>query len=198
MIAQLTGRLVEVRPTSVVIDVGGVGFLVSSTLTTTAGLSDGAVATLHTHLAVREDALTLYGFATPEERDTFVLVQSVSGIGPKLAAAVVTHLTPPQLRQAILAENVVALSKVPGVGAKTASRLILELKDKAPGLPGAATGATPTSGAQEQVTGGLQGLGYSAREAGAAWEAVRPLADQNPGMSVAALMKAALQSLARP
>ncbi|MCL2471405.1 MAG: Holliday junction branch migration protein RuvA [Propionibacteriaceae bacterium] len=197
MISQLTGTVADLRPTSVVLDVSGVGFLVACTPNTSAGLTRGTTATLHTHLAVREDALTLYGFSSPHEREAFIMVQSVTGIGPKLALAIVSHLTASQVRQAILAENLVALSKVPGVGRKTAQRLVLELKDKAAALPGTTDQATPDrSGWQDQVVTGLQGLGYSARDADAAWEAVREQAGDGSA-TVSDLMRAALKSLAK-
>jgi Holliday junction DNA helicase RuvA len=198
MIAQLTGRVVQLSATEVVLEVAGVGFLVAATPGTTAGLRLGEQATLHTHLVVREDALTLYGFASPAERAGFVTVQAVSGIGPRLALAIVSHLTPAQLRQALLTENLAALSTVPGVGRKTAQRLVLELKDKALGLPGDDTGPGPASaGWQEQVVQGLIGLGYSAKDAEAAWQAVQPLAEAEPAAAVSTLMRAALRSLAR-
>ncbi len=197
MIAQLTGEVVAARPTALVLDVGGVGFLVACPPATSAEAQIGQVLTLHTHLAVREDALTLYGFVAPEERDAFVLVQSVSGIGPKLALAVVAQLTPAQLRQAILAENLMALSSVPGIGKKTAQRLILELKEKAPGLDAtAAPEAEAGSDWKQQVVLGLTGLGYSAKDAEGAWESVSDQA-HDPAASVSGLMRAALQSLAR-
>ncbi|MDR0285171.1 MAG: Holliday junction branch migration protein RuvA [Propionibacteriaceae bacterium] len=197
MIARLRGQVAAVTPTTVIIDVGGVGFTVLTTPGTSAELRTGAEASLHTHLAVREDALTLYGFATAEEREAFVLVQSVTGIGPKLALAIVAHLTAGQLRQAILTENLVALAKVPGVGRKTAQRLVLELKDKAltltdDGLPAATTTAP---GWRDQVVLGLQSLGYSARDAESAWEASAASADDSA--SVSDLMKAALRTLAK-
>ena len=198
MIAQLTGQVVEAGASSVILDVGGVGFIVLCTPNTAAGVRVGEQATLHTHLAVREDALTLYGFASAEEREAFLLVQSVSGIGPKLALAIVSCLTAAALRQAILTENLVALSKVPGVGRKVAQRLVLELKDKAVALAADQIPDTAISTREEeQVVLGLQGLGYSARDAAAAWTAVRPLLDENPSTSVSELMKAALRSLAR-
>lgn len=197
MIAQVTGQVLDVRPTSVVIDVGGIGFLISCTPETTAGLSTGQTATLHTHLAVREDSWTLYGFSTTEEREAFILAQSVTGIGPKLALAIVSCLTPGQLRQAILQDNLVTLSKVPGVGKKVAQRLVLELKDKAVQLaPGAEEEAVEESEWKEQVILGLGGLGYSSKDAEAAWESVSEMA-QDPAHSVSDLMRAALRSLAK-
>ena len=198
MIAQLTGLVADIGVAAVVLDVGGVGFLVACSPNTASGLRVGAPATLHTHLAVREDALTLYGFASPEEREAFLLVQSVTGIGPKLAMAIISHLTAGELRHAIMTENLVVLSKVPGVGRKVAQRLVLELKDKALTLAADQSPTVTTSSREEdQVLLGLQGLGYSARDAAAAWAQVRPLVEADPSMSVSALMKAALQSLAR-
>jgi len=199
MIAQLTGTVVYLTGTGVILDVGGVGFQLVCTPATTATLSVGAKATLQTHLAVREDAWSLYGFASAAERAAFVLVQSVTGIGPKLALAIVALLTPAQLRQAILTENLVTLSKVPGVGRKVAQRLVLELKDKALELASDDDG-TPgeeAMGQQEQVVQGLLGLGYSLRDADAAWEAVREMIHDDPDVSVSQLMRAALRSLAR-
>jgi len=196
MIAQLTGRVLEAGATWVVLDVSGVGFYLACPPATVQGLTPGSTATLHTHLAVREDAWTMYGFAAPAEREAFLLVQSVTGIGPKLALAIVSHLTAGQLRQAILTENLVTLSQVPGVGRKTAQRLVLEIKEKVLTLPTDAAQPAGASQWQEQVVSGLQGLGYSARDALAAWEAVQGL-EGEPGQSVSGLMRAALRTLAK-
>jgi Holliday junction DNA helicase RuvA len=198
MIAQLTGQVVHIGGSTVVIDVGGVGFTVWCTPATAGELRVGETATIHTHLAVREDAMTLYGFSSAAEREAFLLVQSVSGIGPKLALAIVASLTAAQLRQAILTENLVTLSKVPGVGKKVAQRLVLELKDKALTLPADPSApAVAGSREQEQVLLGLEGLGYPVKAAEAAWTAVQPILDANPQATVSELMRAALQSLAR-
>ncbi|MDR2930784.1 MAG: Holliday junction branch migration protein RuvA [Propionibacteriaceae bacterium] len=196
MITQLTGQVVDIRPTAVTLDVGGVGFWLGCTPATVAGLRLNQTATVFTHLAVREDALTLYGFASPLEREAFVLVQSVSGIGPKLALAIVAHLSPDQLAQAISTQNLAALSGVPGVGKKTAERLVLELRDKATGLAGQSTPSAPSGlGWRDQVVTGLVGLGYSVKDAERAWEAVET-SDDATG-SVSAAMKAALRALAK-
>ncbi|MDR2975599.1 MAG: Holliday junction branch migration protein RuvA [Propionibacteriaceae bacterium] len=198
MIAQLTGRLLSVQAASAVIDVGGVGFLVYCPPAAVADARVGQTLTLHTHLAVREDALTLYGFASVEDRDAFVLIQSVTGIGAKIALAVMTQLTAAQLRQAILTENLVVLSAVPGIGKKTAQRLILELSQKAVGLA-ASDDEAPSVGQsvwREQVVMGLTGLGYSLKDAEAAWEAVSR-EEGIEAMSVSQLMRDALRSLAR-
>ena len=197
MIAHLSGKIVSIKPTALIIDVAGVGFNIVCSPNTTALFQIGDLATVHTHLVVREDALTLYGFASEEETATFQLVQSVSGIGPKLALAIVAHLSVAQLRQAILSENLVSLSKVPGVGNKVAQRLVLELKDRVLAMPVSAADATQVdSDWKQQVVSGLQGLGYSTRDATSAWESISEMATLE-GVTVSVLMRAALRSLAR-
>ena len=197
MISHLRGEALEVGLTHLVVDVAGVGFHVLCSPTTAASVQVGGLVDLFTYLSVREDALTLYGFATPDEREAFLMAQSVTGIGSKLALSVVTHLTASQLRHAILTENLMNLSKVPGVGKKTAARLVLELKDKAASLPATdAEDHEEQPHVREQVVAGLQGLGYSSKDASMAWEAVEEMTS-DPAVSVSALMKAALRSLAK-
>lgn len=199
MIAHVTGTVSQVGPTSVVIDVGGVGMLALCGPGTTAGLRLGERATLATSLVVREDSLTLYGFASADEREFFELLQTATGVGPKLAQAALSVLTPDDLRQAIATENLVQLIKVPGIGRKGAQRLVIELKDKInltrlddQRLPAGAPAAW-----RQQVSQGLQGLGWPARDAEGACDDVESMVAEQPDVSVAVLMKAALQSLAR-
>jgi holliday junction DNA helicase RuvA len=200
MIAQVSGPVLQVGPTSVVIEVGGLGILALCSPNTVAGLRIGERATLATALIVREDSLTLYGFASADEREFFELLLTASGVGPKLAQAALAVLDPDLLRAAIASENLVQLCKVPGIGRKGAQRIVIELKDKinAVVLPGerTLTGASP-AGWREQVTQGLQGLGWSARDAEIACAEVEHLAADDPEVGVAMLMRAALQSLAR-
>lgn len=205
MIAQLTGSVIQLGPTSVVVDVGGIGVLALCSPNTSAGLRLGETATLATSLVVREDSLTLYGFATVDERELFELLQTATGVGPKLAQAALAVLPPDDLRAAIATEDLVTLCKVPGVGRKGAQRLVLELKDKINALgpvkasaASAAGVAAPESAAgwRDQVSQGLQGLGWSARDAESACDEVEPLAGE-PGVGVPQLMRAALQTLAR-
>lgn len=204
MIAQLTGTVIQLGPTSVVVEVGGFGVLALCSPNTTAGLRLGESATLATSLVVREDSLTLYGFATTEERELFGLLQTATGVGPKLAQAAIAVLSPDELRSAIATENLVQLCKVPGIGRKGAQRLVIELKDKINALgvvsaPEAAPGAvttTSTAAWRDQVSQGLQGLGWSTRDAEAACDDVESLAG-DPGIGVPQLMRAALQTLAR-
>jgi len=199
MIASVAGTVAAISPTSVVVEMGGFGVLAQCSPHTAAGLRVGAAATLATSLVVREDSLTLYGFGSAEERDLFELLLTATGVGPKLAQAALAVLSPDELRRAIAAEDLVRLTKVPGIGRKGAQRLVIELKDKigSPGPPASSAPAPATDGGwREQVTAGLQGLGWSTKDADAAWAEVEHKAG-DPGASVATLMRAALQSLAR-
>jgi Holliday junction DNA helicase RuvA len=200
MIAQLTGLVAQVGPTSAVIEVGGLGIQAVCSPNTVAGLRVGQRATLATSLIVREDSLTLYGFASIDEREFFELLLTATGVGPKLAQAALAVLTPDELRSAIATENLVQLCKVPGVGRKGAQRMVIELKDKINATVGhsEAVPAVRSSAAwRAQVTQGLQGLGWSAKDAESACDEVEHLAKEGPQVNVAVLMRAALQSLAR-
>lgn len=200
VIAQLTGLVAQVGPTSAVIEVGGIGIQAVCSPNTVAGLRVGQRATLATSLIVREDSLTLYGFASSDEREFFELLLTATGVGPKLAQAALAVLTPDELRRAIATENLVQLCKVPGVGRKGAQRMVIELKDKINdvGYSEAPVSAVRSSVAwRAQVTQGLQGLGWSAKDAESACDEVEHLAHDDPPVNVAVLMRAALQTLAR-
>jgi holliday junction DNA helicase RuvA len=200
MIAQLTGLVAQVGPTSAVIEVGGLGIQAVCSPNTVAGLRIGQRATLATSLIVREDSLTLYGFASADEREFFELLLTATGVGPKLAQAALAVLSPDELRSAIASENLVQLCKVPGIGRKGAQRMVIELKDKinAVGHAEAPVPAVRSSGPwRVQVTQGLQGLGWSAKDAESACDEVDHLAHEDPQVNVAVLMRAALQSLAQ-
>jgi Holliday junction DNA helicase RuvA len=199
VIAQLSGLVVQVGPTSAVIEIGGLGVLALCSPNTVAGLRVGQKTTLATSLIVREDSLTLYGFASTDEREFFELLLTATGVGPKLAQAALAVLTPDELRRAIATENLVLLCKVPGIGRKGAQRIVIELKDKinSVALPEASPSASAQPAWRDQVTLGLQGLGWSAKDAEAACTEVEYLAREDPQPSVAVIMKAALQTLAR-
>ncbi|MCL2316093.1 MAG: Holliday junction branch migration protein RuvA [Actinomycetia bacterium] len=202
MIASLSGAVAAVDPAGLVVVVSGVGFRVLLPPGAATGWHVGEEATLHTSLVVREDALTLYGFASPADRDCFELVQQASGIGPRIGLAVVAVLGPSGLAQAVRTENLTALTKVPGIGRKGAQKLVIELKDKVLDLgfapPGPAGTAHPApTGWREAVASGLQGLGWTAKDAEAACAAVEEQVESDPGMPVSAIMRAALASLAR-
>ena len=201
MIAQLTGTVVTAGATSGVLDVGGVGYRVLTTPQTAAGLRPGERCTLHTTLVVREDSMTLFGFGDEGEREAFELSQSASGVGPKLALAIVSVLTPGELRRAVLTEDLKRLCSVPGIGLKGAQKLVIELKDKVLALTDSPSdgGPAPVDGDawRAQVSDGLQGLGWSARDADAACDNVAHLVEADPGIGIAKLLRAALNSLAR-
>ena len=145
MIAHLDGIVCAIAPEGAVIEVGGVGLLVQATPGTLAGLRTGERARVATSLVVREDALTLYGFASDDERDVFELVQTCSGVGPRLALAMLASFSPDGLRQAIASEDVVALTRVPGIGRKGAQRIVLELAGRlgSPAAPAGVLGPPP-------------------------------------------------------
>lgn len=162
MIARLHGTLLEKHPSRLVIDVGGVGYDVLVPLSTFYGLGDpGALVTLRIHTHVREDAIALFGFATPLEQDLFERLIAISGIGPKLALAVLSGIDPGELVRAIRAQDVARLTRIPGVGKKTAERIGLELKDR---LPHAAAGPAESPAAADDrradLLSALTNLGY--------------------------------------
>lgn len=199
MIARISGTVVAAGTTWVTVDLHGFGVKALCTPATAGSVRIGQATTLATSLVVREDSLTLYAFSEDDERDAFELVQSASGIGPRIAQAVVSVLSPEELRVAISSANVAALTKVPGIGVKGAQRMILELKDKVNTLAVSSGRTLPVapSGWRDQVRAGLEGLGWSTRDAEKACDAVAALADESPEIPVSTLMRAALRSLAR-
>lgn len=169
MIAQLTGTVRSLSSDRIVLEVSGVGYLVHVTPATSNSLTLGNSLTIFTSMVVREDSMTLYGFSDGDSRDTFELVQTVSGIGPRVALSILAHLSPEQLAQAIESESVETLASVPGIGKKGASRILLELKGKLH-HSGHIGKQSPQGAAlwRDQLSGALISLGYSAREADAA------------------------------
>lgn len=194
MIAFVDGIVMRVGQQSLVIDVGPVGLTVQTTPAVVAGVTVGARIRLHTSLVVREDGWTLFGFADPSDAATFEQVQTVSGVGPRLAAAILSVLGPQGLADAIAREDIAVLTSVPGIGRKGAQRLVLELK----GSLVAGAEAPAASGWQAAVETGLISLGWSAREAAAAAAAVDAAGVTDPDdPDIAALLKAALRRLDR-
>jgi holliday junction DNA helicase RuvA len=201
MIAFVSGRVAALGLTSAVLEVGGVGLELQCTPDTLAGLRTGSEATLPTSMVVREDSLTLFGFADEDEKQMFELVQTASGVGPKLAQAMLAVHRPETLRRAVSSDDVRTLTAVPGIGQKGAQRIILELRDRI-GLPGQVSGPAPQreSGAhdwQGQVQAGLVGLGWSAKEADRAISEVAPEAEQMSTPDVALLLRSALRTLSK-
>ncbi len=201
MIVAVQGKLVGKTLDSALIAVSGVTLRVYAPLSTLSALNVGGEVTLHTHFLVREDALSLYGFATPEDRDTFEQVIGVGGVGPRIGLALLSGMSSAALREAVINEDVTRLTLAPGVGRKLAARIVLELKPRfekdANTLDGAmasAGGITVGSGvSRAQVVEALVGLGYPPAQASAA---VRTLPDDATG-SLEDLIFRALRSLAR-
>ncbi|GAB3584343.1 Holliday junction branch migration protein RuvA [Calidifontibacter terrae] len=199
MIASLRGNVLRRGLDHVVIEVGGVGMLVHTTPAHAAAAREGQPATYATTLVVREDSLTLYGFGDDDEKDLFELVQTVSGVGPRLALAMLAVHAPAPLASAISGGDLTALTKVPGIGKKGAERIVLELKDKVGAYAGGATPEAPAVAAgdvvHQQVADALVGLGWSARQATEAVTRVAEMADAPA--EVAGLLRATLRDLGR-
>lgn len=209
MIASVRGTVIDMGATYVVIECGGVGHLVTVTARTGATLTRGEEGFLLTTLVVREDAMTLYGFASSQEREMFELLQTVSGLGPRLAMAVLQVLDPTDLAAAVAAGDSKRLQAANGVGKRMAERMLVELKDKvapfaAPAGPdpstveASAAGARPGANAKapaadaDQVVGALTGLGFREQEASAA---VADVLAADPTLDTSAALRAALKEL---
>jgi holliday junction DNA helicase RuvA len=164
MIARLRGRFAAETPEGIVIDVGGVGYLLHATGAARRRAREPGEVTLETHLHVREDAMQLYGFASPDERELFEHLLSVSGVGPKVALAIVSGSTPAELRRAIVLEDTARFEAIPGIGKKTAQRVVLELREK---VGAEATVVATAVGARDELVArdALVELGYSVVEA---------------------------------
>ena len=197
MIAFVSGKVAAVTLSSAVLEVGGVGLELMCTPGTLATLRTGQAATLPTSMVVREDSLTLFGFVDDDEKQTFELLQTASGVGPKLAQAMLAVMSPDDLRVAIAGDDPKTLTKVPGIGQKGAQRIILELRDRIGAPTGGRSAAAPAVVApwRDQVHQGLVGLGWSARDAEKAVDTVAPEAGDVP--DVAALLRAALRTLSK-
>ncbi|KUN02019.1 ATP-dependent DNA helicase RuvA [Streptomyces yokosukanensis] len=200
MIAFVSGTVAALAPDAAVVEVGGVGMAVQCTPNTLSALRVGRPAKLHTSLVVREDSLTLYGFCDDDERQVFELLQTASGVGPRLAQAMLAVHHPDALRRAVATSDEKALTAVPGIGKKGAQKLLLELKDRLgePVGTAPAIGAPVTQGWRDQLHAALIGLGYATREADEAVAAVAPQAEAaGVPPQVGQLLKAALQTLNR-
>lgn len=201
MIASVRGRVAAVSPDGAVIEVGGVGLAVQCAPGTLAGLRLGTEARLATSLVVREDSLTLYGFADDDEKQLFELLQTASGVGPRLAQAVLAVHSPDTVRRAIAGADTATLTRVPGIGKKGAERLVLELRDRIGPVavgPDGTVGASGLAGGawQEQVRQGLVGLGWTASQAE---QAVAVVAENVDGVvpPVPVLLKQAIRLLGK-
>lgn len=198
MIASVRGQVVALGPDSAVIELGGLGVAVQCTPGTLARLRVGEQGRLATSLIVREDSLTLYGFADDDERGLFELLQTANGVGPRLAQAMLAIHPPREIRRAVITADIPSLVQVPGVGRKGAEKLIVELRDRigslTDDLPGAAAGPmTPSAPWRDQLRQALVGLGWSVKEADDAVAVVEP--EAGPGVELAVLLRSALRVL---
>ena len=193
MITHLQGRLIEKNPTDVVIDCNGVGYFVHISLQTYSQLPDSENIKLFTHLQVREDAHTLYGFFEVVERELFRLLISVSGVGASTARTMLSSLSPEQVRDAIASDDVATIQSVKGIGAKTAQRVILDLKDKILKVYGLSAISTLSSNTnKEEALSALETLGFARKQAEKACDAV---VKEYPDATVEAIIKQALKNL---
>jgi holliday junction DNA helicase RuvA len=201
VIAHLRGRILEKHPNRIVIDVNGVGYDVFVPLSTFYGLGDaGAEIALRTHTHVREDALVLYGFATLVEQDLFEKLIGISGIGPKVALAVLSGIEPQELIRAIERGDVARLTAIPGVGKKTSERIVLELKDRLPRMTAAsaaAGGGPAPSALQDDVLSALVNLGYHRPLAEKAVDAATKTLGSTSDASFEHMLRQALREVAK-
>ena len=199
MIARLRGTLVDKSPSRLVIEVGGVGYDVQIPLSTFYPLGEpGADVVLRVYTHVREDALALFGFGTPLEHQLFERLIAINGVGPKLALAVLSGIEPSELIRAVRSQDVVRLTKIPGVGRKTAERIALELKDRLPPVPGEGEPGPPGSAAEDEqrsdLLSALLNLGYPP---GPAENALDTALAGTPHGTFEQVLKAALRGLMR-
>ena len=198
MIGQLRGRLTDKRPNQVLVDVGGVGYIVQVPLSTYAALGElHTEVTLLIHTHVREDALSLYGFLSSREKHFFEMLLSASGVGPSLALKILSGMSVEELVPAIRGSDLARLTKIPGVGRKTAERIVVELRDKLDAVTVEAErpSASSPAGIEADVVSALVNLGYDGRRAeGAVAEAKREVGTSN----FEKLLRATLQALSAP
>ncbi|MEV0946473.1 Holliday junction branch migration protein RuvA [Rhodococcus sp. NPDC049939] len=198
MIASVRGEVLEIALDHVVIESGGVGYRVNATPATLGGLHRGTEARLVTAMIVREDSMTLYGFPDSESKDLFGLLQTVSGVGPRLAMATLAVLEPEALRAALADGNVGALTRVPGIGKRGAERMVVELRDKVDSVSSSAgavvSGGNGRSSIRDQIVEALIGLGFPAKQSEQATDSV--LAD-TPGATTSSALRSALSLLGK-
>ena len=193
MITQIRGKLVEKNPTYVVVDCAGVGYLLHISLNTFSSLLEGEAVLLYTHLSIREDAHTLFGFISKTEREVFKLLISVSGVGPSIARTMLSSMTSEEIQQAIASENVAVIQSVKGIGAKTAQRVIVDLKDKIlKTFDIDAISVTTNNTNKDEALSALDVLGFHNKQSE---KVVVNILKEYPDASVEKLIKLALKNL---
>jgi holliday junction DNA helicase RuvA len=203
MIASVRGNVAALGPDGAVVEVGGIGLAVSCSPGTLARLRVGEPARLATSLVVREDSLTLYGFADDDERALFELLQTANGVGPKLAQTMLAVHAPRELRRAIATSDYATLTQVPGIGRKGAERIVVDLRERIGSITGsgssgvAGTGVAAVAPWRDQLTHALAGLGFSGKEAADAIDAVATEVTDDAAPDVPALLRKSIQLLGR-
>lgn len=193
MISQIKGRLVEKTPTYVVVDCAGVGYLLHISLNTFSAIPDGEAILLYTHLSIKEDAHTLYGFIDKTEREIFRLLISVSGVGPSIARTMLSSMSTDEIQQAIATENIALIQSVKGIGAKTAQRVIIDLKDKIlKTFDMDAISAMPNNTNKEEALSALDVLGFNRKQSDKVLSAIL---QEDSAATVEVLIKQALKKL---
>jgi len=193
MIGYLRGKIIFKKPTKIIIDVGGVGYLVNISINTFEKIADREEVSLFTYLNVKDDALDLYGFYSIAEKEMFELLISVSGIGPKTAQSILSGIQIEDLKEALKTANISRIISVPGIGRKTAERMMVELRDKVESLAESVDGAlSGTSSLRSDAVAALVNLGYNQK---IAERAVRSVTDKKPDISIEELVKEALTVL---
>ncbi|MFL3661332.1 MAG: Holliday junction branch migration protein RuvA [Polaribacter sp.] len=193
MITQIRGRLVEKNPTDVVVDCSGVGYLLHISLNTYAALPEGENVVLYTHLSVREDAHTLFGFISKTERAIFKFLISVSGVGPSIARTMLSSMTSEEIQQAIASENVAVIQSVKGIGAKTAQRVIVDLKDKiVKTFDIDEVSLSPSNTNKGEALSALEVLGFQRKQSD---KLVAAIVKEYPDATIEQIIKLALKSL---
>ena len=193
MITQIRGRLVEKNPTEVVVDCNGVGYLLHISLNTFSSLPNDEAVVLYTHLSIREDAHTLFGFISKTEREVFKLLISVSGVGPSIARTMCSSMTSEEIQNAIASENVALIQSVKGIGAKTAQRVIVDLKDKILKTFDIDEVSVSTSNTnKDEALSALEVLGFNKKQSE---KVVSMILKENPEASVENLIKLSLKNL---
>jgi len=192
MITQIKGRLVEKSPTEVVVDCNGIGYSINVSLNTFSKIGNEENIKLYTHLIIKEDSHTLYGFFDKSERSLFKLLISVSGVGASTGRMMLSSLTPNEIISAIMTENVQVIQSIKGIGLKTSQRVILELKDKVLSLEGSEKQELNLNNESNEAASALEVLGYSQKQTS---KILSKIIAENPGINVETLIKKALNKL---
>lgn len=194
MIGYITGKIISKKPTQSLIDVNGIGYLVNTSINTFEKLSnEGEIVSLHTYLAVKEDSLTLFGFFTLTEKELFEILISINGVGPKLAQGVLSGISADEFKDAIVNSNISRLVAIPGVGKKTAERMMVELRDKIDKVSESESNLTSTSFTiKDDAVAALIGLGYNQKTAD---KIIRTIIGSNPQIGLEELIKESLKNL---